>query len=867
MVRPKGPIWKYFNQDINDVDGKRIVYAKCKHCTVKIQTKQGNTSGMRQHMCRHHPVLFRELEKTKFQDKVTSDAAYDELGQVCSQDDQYEAQREASDARDPEVLNRSVRKRKLISPCKAEQERPMDKYKKWKPQDPEQLRQDLEITKMIARTNLPFSFVETYGFREYAAFTTPKYTIKSATTYSRSKLPLLYKNVKREVNLVLDDELVHAPQFGLSTDLWQSRNNDPYMAVTVHYINLEFQLKMFVIGAFPFSERYTGETIANKLDFLVSTFPGNSGAGNVACTHDNASNMIAVIPKCKNVNHSLRCADHLLNLAVTDSIDSCKEAECLNLSDALERATALVSKCHKSYLCEARIEKEVKAMKEDDELENTDDLVYVKLIAPAKTRWNSHFFMLQSIYRMRRVLLSIKYSGNDPTKMAHLIPTEDEFDLFDEILPMLERINDVSQSFSAEKSVIICKVIAHIYSLKHRAQQAVQSGTLSSVAEYFFKKFIKNLMIRFPDSGTKNIFYAVGCILNPLYQGNPLKKIGGYEAAYDALITKNFSHREWLASLESSRNSPPVDNPELQDMDDPFFEIIKKPESEVEVSSTVPAKSKIQTEWEMFSAMPATKQPVLEFWRDNKDKFPLLSEAARKLLCIPASSAPCERIFSAGGNIVSAKKTKLQPENVEKLIYIQQNIDRITFYSYYLTNTVELAAMAEEAEKRLPSRAIFEPETSSQISRSALDRLSSREVGVPADHLGSFPLTVKSVFERTCLWTCPIRTEICSHPKDLVILNMSPISENSIGNLLERLFAEIIETFCANEFSEVNKTLDLTNPVEKNLRKRYKTSLCLEDIYILSITLCEKQFHKEIVKTTTSKKIYNEEDIEAALMV
>ncbi|XP_065659709.1 uncharacterized protein LOC136083810 [Hydra vulgaris] len=197
---------------------------------------------------------------------------------------------------------------------------------------------------------------------------------------------------------------------------------------------------------------------------------------------------------------------------------------------------------------------------------------------------------------------------------------------------------------------------------------------------------------------------------------------------FDVLITKNVSHREWLASLEPSRNNPPVDNPVLEDMDDPFFEIIEKPESEIEVPSTVPAKSKIQTEWEIFSAMPATKQPVLEFWRDNKDKFPLLSEAARKWLCIPASSAPCKRIFSAGGNIVSAKRTKLQPENVKKLIYIQQNIDRITFHSYYLTTKAELATMAEEAAKRLPSRAIFEPETSSQISRSALDRLSSREV-------------------------------------------------------------------------------------------------------------------------------------------
>ena len=44
---------------------------------------------------------------------------------------------------------------------------------------------------------------------------------------------------------------------------------------------------------------------------------------------------------------------------------------------------------------------------------------------------------------------------------------------------------------------------------------------------------------------------------------------------------------------------------------------------------------------------------ILEYWKTNRKKFPLRSKLARKFLCIPASSATSERVFSKAGNVVS----------------------------------------------------------------------------------------------------------------------------------------------------------------------------------------------------------------------
>ena len=43
-------------------------------------------------------------------------------------------------------------------------------------------------------------------------------------------------------------------------------------------------------------------------------------------------------------------------------------------------------------------------------------------------------------------------------------------------------------------------------------------------------------------------------------------------------------------------------------------------------------------------------EDVLTWWKLHKDKLPILAELARAYLCIPATSAPSERLFSTAGN-------------------------------------------------------------------------------------------------------------------------------------------------------------------------------------------------------------------------
>jgi len=67
---------------------------------------------------------------------------------------------------------------------------------------------------------------------------------------------------------------------------------------------------------------------------------------------------------------------------------------------------------------------------------------------------------------------------------------------------------------------------------------------------------------------------------------------------------------------------------------------------------------------------------ILKWWDKNKAELPLLAELAREYLCIPASSAPSERLFSHAGNIVTDTRQSLDSENVSKLMFIKENMHR-----------------------------------------------------------------------------------------------------------------------------------------------------------------------------------------------
>ena len=63
----------------------------------------------------------------------------------------------------------------------------------------------------------------------------------------------------------------------------------------------------------------------------------------------------------------------------------------------------------------------------------------------------------------------------------------------------------------------------------------------------------------------------------------------------------------------------------------------------------------------------------LVWWRQKEPRFPRVARLAKKYLALPASSAPSERMFSKMNAVVDKRRASLDPDRVERIVFIKQN--------------------------------------------------------------------------------------------------------------------------------------------------------------------------------------------------
>jgi len=65
--------------------------------------------------------------------------------------------------------------------------------------------------------------------------------------------------------------------------------------------------------------------------------------------------------------------------------------------------------------------------------------------------------------------------------------------------------------------------------------------------------------------------------------------------------------------------------------------------------------------------------PLL-WWQEHEKKYPILSQVTKTLLCIPATSAPSERLFSSAGLTIANNRARLAGDNAARLIFLHDAI-------------------------------------------------------------------------------------------------------------------------------------------------------------------------------------------------
>ncbi|CAF3517065.1 unnamed protein product [Rotaria sp. Silwood1] len=64
---------------------------------------------------------------------------------------------------------------------------------------------------------------------------------------------------------------------------------------------------------------------------------------------------------------------------------------------------------------------------------------------------------------------------------------------------------------------------------------------------------------------------------------------------------------------------------------------------------------------------------LLQYWDANKSIYPNLARVAKKILAIPASNTSVERLFSDTGNTITDRRTRLDVDKINNLLFIKRN--------------------------------------------------------------------------------------------------------------------------------------------------------------------------------------------------
>lgn len=92
----------------------------------------------------------------------------------------------------------------------------------------------------------------------------------------------------------------------------------------------------------------------------------------------------------------------------------------------------------------------------------------------------------------------------------------------------------------------------------------------------------------------------------------------------------------------------------------------------------------VNTEFNAYMKMPLltfleadneTYTCPLKWWKKHQVLFPTLCILAKRLLCIPATSAPSERVFSAAGLTIANDRASLLPQHASEMIFLKKSWD------------------------------------------------------------------------------------------------------------------------------------------------------------------------------------------------
>ncbi|CAF3329824.1 unnamed protein product [Rotaria sp. Silwood2] len=315
------------------------------------------------------------------------------------------------------------------------------------------------------------------------------------------------------------------------------------------------------------------------------------------------------------------------------------------------------------HYCKAlvNLDRHIQVEQEDEYSSTADDDSHKKQFSKFTTlhqssivRWLSLHELLSSIEKAYHPLKHILHEKQESSRLEKI-----NMNIVSQLIQFLEPWRYVINEIQLGNSPSLYMVLPCIGYLKQQITK--MERTMRGGMKLFAKRASQLLESMFK---IENL-HAMGTFLHPNYKQ--------LRNATQMQIIE--CHRSCRMAIPASSTSTTISSNDCNDINEP---LAKKPKLFLEslmddVTPVVVTQTK--DEVDLYIDLQLKDNEIytnpLIFWQQHQSMFPYLSKLARKIFAIPCSSAAVERAFSAAGQVVTQRRSSLEPTTINDILFLR----------------------------------------------------------------------------------------------------------------------------------------------------------------------------------------------------
>lgn len=297
------------------------------------------------------------------------------------------------------------------------------------------------VTNYLISGQVPLYTVDKKSFRNMLSTFDSRFKCPSRNYFTNTAIPETYNIEKAK----LIENLQSISYFSCTMDGWTSIAGDPYLSLTIHYIDHEWTLHTKCLSTMYMPNSHTGDALCSFTVEGLAEFSLYSGKM-AFMTTDSAANNVAA---CRKIPvERIPCFGHILHNALTNALN--EDQDIVAITKATRKIVSVFS-----YSFEAR-KKLIKIKKQMN-------INAKSLIQDVPTRWGSRFKMLQSLHSQIAAVNELFVNNR---KHRDLMLSQSQSDLLTLLVDFLQPFAQLTDLLSGDQMVTLSSLTPMIIKIE-----------------------------------------------------------------------------------------------------------------------------------------------------------------------------------------------------------------------------------------------------------------------------------------------------------------------------------------------------------------------------------------------------------------